>query len=206
MIEQFRPRVLGLMTALAYLFRRGRPRIDIGRRCRFERGCSISVGKQATLSLGSKVVLRAGAVIGLSRGASLVLGDDAELRHYAIIECGGRVSIGRRTVIGAYNWLQGSGEIEIGDDVIIGPGVRIISTSHDTRNPDLPFAAQPLIAGKVSIGSNVWIGADAVVLKGVTIGPNVVVGAGALVNADLEAGGVYVGSPARRIKDVHPRP
>ena len=176
--------------------------MELGRRCRFERACSIKLGKRSSLRLGDKSALRGGCVIDLAREGSLTLAEQAEIRHYAIIECAGRVMIGRRSVIGAYNWLQGAGEIEIGDDVIIGPGVRIISTTHDISDPDQPFACQPLICGSVWIGNNVWIGADVVILTGVSIGKNVVVGAGSLVTRDLEEGGVYVGTPARRVKEV----
>lgn len=52
------------------------------------------------------------------------------------------------------------------------------------------------------IASNVWIGADVVILGGVSIGKNVVIGAGALVNQDLPSGAIYVGSPARKLKEL----
>jgi acetyltransferase-like isoleucine patch superfamily enzyme len=190
------------MVKVTHLFRRERPLLSVGRRCRFDKALSIKVGKRATLHMGRKVALRGGCVIDLAKEGVLVLGYQAEIRHYAFIECAGRVLIGNRSVIGAYNWLQGSGEIEIGDDVIIGPGVRIISTTHDISDPEQSFSRQPLIGKSVWIDNNVWIGANAVILSGVHIGKNVVIGAGALVNRDLEAGGVYVGVPARRIKEV----
>lgn len=201
-LDLIRPRLFRLAATLAGLLRRRRARVELGRRCRFERACSIKLGKRSSLRLGDKSALRGGCVIDLAREGSLTLAEQAEIRHYAIIECAGRVMIGRRSVIGAYNWLQGAGEIEIGDDVIIGPGVRIISTTHDISDPDQPFACQPLICGSVWIGNNVWIGADVVILTGVSIGKNVVVGAGSLVTRDLEEGGVYVGTPARRVKEV----
>jgi acetyltransferase-like isoleucine patch superfamily enzyme len=187
---------------LAGLLRLQRAHVEVGRRCRFERACSIKMGKRSSLRLGDKTTLRGGCVIDLAREGSLTLAEQAEIRHYAIIECAGQVMIGRRSVIGAYNWLQGSGGIEIGDDVIIGPGVRIISSTHDISDPDRPFASQPLICGTVRIGSNVWIGADVVILTGVSIGKNVVVGAGSLVTRDLPDGAVYVGTPAGRVKDL----
>lgn len=201
-LELIRPWLFRLMVKLTYLFRRERPLLSFGSRCRFDKALSIKVGKRATLRMGRKVALRGGCVIDLARDGCLTLADQVEIRHYAIIECGGKVSIGQRSVIGAYNWLQGSGDIGIGDDVIIGPGVRIISTTHDISDPDQPFSRQPLIGKSVRIDNNVWIGANVVILSGVHIGKNVVIGAGALVNRDLEAGGVYVGVPARRIKEV----
>ena len=201
-LELLRPWWLRVLLAAASLLGRRRGRVDIGPRCRFDSSCTIRVGKRSQLHLGDKVALRSGCVLDLGREGRLALAEEAEIRHYAIIECAGRVSIGRRSVVGAYNGLQGSGAIEIGDDVIIGPGVRIVSTTHDISDPDRPFAQQPLICGSVRIGNNVWIGADAVILTGVHIGKNVVVGAGSLVTSDLEDNGVYVGTPARRVKEV----
>lgn len=201
-LDLIRPRLLRLAVKFAGLLGRRRALVELGRRCRLERSCSLKIGKRSSLRLGDKAALRSGCVVDLGAEGSLTLAEQAEIRHYAIIECAGRVAIGRRSVIGAYNWLQGSGEIEIGDDVIIGPGVRIISTTHDISDPDQPFARQPLICGSVRIGNNVWIGADVVILTGVSIGKNVVVGAGSLVTRDLKEGGVYVGTPARRVKEV----
>lgn len=196
------PLLFRLRVMATYWLRRERPLLSFGRRCRFDTPYSIKVGKRSFLCLGDRAALRGGCVIDLAKEGRLVLGDQAEVRHYAIIECAGSVSIGQRSVVGAYNWLQGSGEIEIGDDVIIGPGVRIVSTTHDVSDPDLPFAQQPLIPGRVRIGCNVWIGADVVILTGVRIGKNVIIGAGSLVTRDLDDGGVYVGTPARRVRDV----
>lgn len=202
-VEVLRPHLYRLQVQLGAWLRRNKSLVTFGRLCRFERNSSIRLGKNSCLGFGNKVMLRSGCVLDLGRQGNLVLADEVEIRHYAIIECGGRVFIGRRSVIGAYNWLQGSGEIDIGDDVIIGPGVRIISTSHDISDPNQPFSRQPLIAQPVQIGSNVWIGADVIILGGVRVGKNVVIGAGSLVNRDLDDGGVYVGTPARRVKELH---
>lgn len=202
-LEVLRPWWFRMWMVVASLLGRRLGRVAVGQRCRFEGSCTIRLGKRSQLYLGERAVLRGGCIIDLGREGNLTLAEQAEIRHYAVIECAGRVSIGRRSVIGAYNWLQGSGEIEIGDDVIIGPGVRIVSTTHDISAPDQPFARQPLILGSVHICNNVWIGADVVILTGVRVGKNVVVGAGSLVTGDLEDNGVYVGTPARRVKEVH---
>ncbi len=202
-VEALRPLLFRLHVWFSACFRTGKPMPVFGRRCRVERNVTIKLGKRGRLSVGEKVVLRSGSVLDLGRQGCLTLADQVEIRHYAIIECGGSVLIGRRSVVGAYNWLQGSGSIDIGDDVIIGPGVRIISTSHAVSDPDQPFSHQSLIARTVQIGSNVWVGADVIILGGIRVGKNVIIGAGSLVNCDLEEGGVYVGTPARRVKMLH---
>ena len=58
------------------------------------------------------------------------------------------------------------------------------------------------IGKPITIGNNVWLGANVVVNCGVTIGDNVVVGAGSVVLKDIPANCVYAGSPAKFIKSI----
>lgn len=53
---------------------------------------------------------------------------------------------------------------------------------------------------KITVGNNVWIGGNVVVLPGVTIGDNVVIGAGSIVNKDIPSNVVTVGNPCKVIK------
>lgn len=201
--DLIRPWIIAVRVFIRRVMLRHRSCVSVGYRSRVGRSCDIKLGKRAQISLGDKAVVRSGCILDLGRAGSLKLLEQAEIRHYSIIECAGNVTLGKRSVLGAYNWLQGAGRISIGDDVIIGPGVRIVASTHDTSDPALPFARQPLLEGVVEIADNVWIGADVIILTGVRIGKNVIIGAGSLVTHDLAEGGVYVGSPARRIKDVH---
>ena len=85
-----------------------------------------------------------------------------------------------------------------------GRGV-IVNTSsiieHDTILEDwVHIAPGATISGGVRIGQYSMIGAAAVVIEGVTVSSDCIVGAGATVIRDLTEPGVYVGSPARRIR------
>lgn len=57
-------------------------------------------------------------------------------------------------------------------------------------------------ARPISIGNNIWIGADVCVLPGVTIGDNCVIGAGSVVNKNIPAGSLAVGNPCRVIRKI----
>ncbi|MCQ2468647.1 MAG: acyltransferase [Ruminococcus sp.] len=92
----------------------------------------------------------------------------------------------------AHCWL-----IEIGDNVTLAPRVHILA--HDASTKQLLGYAK---IGKVTIGNNVFIGADSVVLPNVHIGDNVIVGANSTVTRDLESGFVYAGSPAKKITSI----
>lgn len=94
-------------------------------------------------------------------------------------------------------------DIFIGDSVMIGPNVTIATAGHPI-DPELRRkVAQYNIP--VHIGSNVWIGAGAVILPGVTIGDNSVVGAGSIVTKDIPANVVAVGNPCRVLREINDR-
>ena len=82
--------------------------------------------------------------------------------------------------------------IEIGDNVTMAPRVHILCHDASTKT----FLGYTKI-GRVTIGDNVFIGAESVVLPGVTIGSNVIVGANSTVTHDVPDNCVVAGSPAR---------
>lgn len=84
--------------------------------------------------------------------------------------------------------------IEIGDNVTIAPRVHILCHDASTKH-HLGYTK----IGRVTIGDNVFIGAESVVLPGVTIGNNVIVGANSTVTHDVPDNTVVAGSPARVI-------
>ncbi len=87
--------------------------------------------------------------------------------------------------------------IEIGDDVQITYGVRILTHGYDWAVLKGVYGDVLGSAGKVTIGNNVFIGMGTTILKGVTIGNNVIIGAGSLVNKDIPDNCVVAGNPAR---------
>jgi len=94
--------------------------------------------------------------------------------------------------------------IKIGSNVNISSNVSLMvhDAIHLVHNK-LPGVEKklPEKVGCIEIGDNVFIGARTIILGNVRIGSNVIVSAGAFVNKDLESGGIYGGSPARRIGD-----
>lgn len=91
-------------------------------------------------------------------------------------------------------------KVKIGDNVAIGPNTGIYCAIH-------PIEAKERIkwietAEPITIGNNVWIGGNVVILPGVTIGDNTVIGAGSVVTKDIPANVVAVGNPCREIKSI----
>lgn len=90
------------------------------------------------------------------------------------------------------------GGITIGDDVMFGPAVKLVTSNHPLDSND----RRAVISLPIVIEKNAWIGAGAIVLPGVTIGENSVVGAGSVVTKDVPPNTVVVGNPARVIKTI----
>lgn len=92
--------------------------------------------------------------------------------------------------------------VTIGDRVMMGPNVSILSATHETevqsRREDVEYAYP------ISIGDDCWIGGHVVILPGVTIGKGCTIGAASVVTKDVPAWSVAIGSPARVVKKVTP--
>lgn len=90
--------------------------------------------------------------------------------------------------------------IYIGDYVMIGPNVTIATAGHPIDPCLRKKVAQFNIP--VTIGNNVWVGANSVILPGVTVGENSVIGAGSVVTKDIPANVVAVGNPCRVLREI----
>lgn len=89
--------------------------------------------------------------------------------------------------------------IEIGDDCMFSENIDIWNTdSHQIKNlkGDVINYNKPII-----IGNHVWIGKNCTILKGVNIGDNSIVGMSSVVTKNVDSNSIYVGNPARKIKD-----
>ena len=93
------------------------------------------------------------------------------------------------------NYIQANNGIIFGSNIELGPGVSIISSNHKTNNLRQHTKGKP-----ITIGNNVWIGANSTVLPEVSIGNNVIIGANSLVSKNIPSNSVAVGNPCRVIK------
>jgi galactoside O-acetyltransferase len=122
-----------------------------------------------------------------------------------IIAAAGRVSIGSYVHIGECCYLSAAGGITLSDFSGLSQGVRVYSVTDDyggerLTNPTVPKRYLGLEIAPVFLGRHVIVGSGSVILPGCTIGDGSSVGALSLVTRSLEAWGVYVGAPARRVK------
>ena len=97
-------------------------------------------------------------------------------------------------------WAGEHSKIIFGDNVLVGPGVKMMSTNHGTVKGAGPMVYQERTEKDITLGSDVWIGSNAVILKGVTIGEGAIVAAGAVVTKDVMPYTIVGGCPAKLIK------
>lgn len=71
-----------------------------------------------------------------------------------------KITLGERVAINVGAYLDGRGDIVIGDHVMIGPGSVLSSCEHGFSQLDVPMDQQPITYAKITIANNVWIGAN----------------------------------------------
>jgi acetyltransferase-like isoleucine patch superfamily enzyme len=109
------------------------------------------------------------------------------------------IELGKGVSINSGANIDGRGGIQIGNYVLVGPNVVIVSSTHDFRKSSMPISQRDHIHASVSIGNDVWIGANAVITGGVSIGDSAIVGAGAVVTKDIGDKEIVGGVPAKSI-------
>lgn len=112
---------------------------------------------------------------------------------------GKNITIGKDVFINSGCHFQDQGGIVIGDGAFIGHNVVLATINHDLD----PKNNRKNHYAPITIGKNVWIGANSTVLPGVSIGDWAVIGAGAVVTKDVPAKSVVGGVPARIIKIIN---
>ena len=113
---------------------------------------------------------------------------------------GHNIEIGKNAFINYNCTIIDVGKVVIGDNCQIAPNVSIYTAGHPvhpaTRNTAYEYGIN------ITIGNNVWIGGNTVIMPGVRIGDNAVIGAGSIVTRDVPAWTVAAGNPCRVIRKI----
>lgn len=104
--------------------------------------------------------------------------------NFITVKPNAKLSIGKNTYITRAT-ISCLGEIEIGENCILGEGMKIFDHNHQYTKEPFSVSKTDFNIGKVKIGNNVWTGANVVILKDVTIGDNVILGAGCVIHKDV---------------------
>lgn len=135
--------------------------------------------------ISSKVFDTAGEKINIEKGANFGTGRGIKIGNYS--------GIGVRCYI--------RGPLDIGNYVMMGPEVIILTSSHKFDSSEIPMCFQGgHVPKKVTIGDDVWIGTRVIILPGVTIGNGSIIAAGSIVTKDVPPYAIVGGNPAKVIK------
>ena len=113
-------------------------------------------------------------------------------------DCGKNIFVGDNFLANGNVTILDIAPVHIGDNCMIAPGTVISTVGHPLSAKGR--AGHLAFARPITIGDNVWIGANCTILPGVTIGDNVVIAAGAVVNKDIPDNALAGGVPARIIR------
>jgi len=128
-----------------------------------------------------------------------------KIRHFhSRVEYRRNLRVGENSGWNWGTWINAQGGVEIGSNVLIGPGCVIHSANHNYGRTDVPIRLQGYIKAPVRIDDDCWLGANVIVLPGVKIGKGSVVGAGSVVTHDIPPYSVVAGNPAKVLKSRKP--
>jgi len=128
-------------------------------------------------------------------GRFVWIGDRTKIRCHE-----GEVEIGRKTVIGQECTISAYQRVSIGEQCVIADRAMFIDFDHGVVEVERPIRLQGIYKRDVEVGSNVWIGYGACILRGVRVGDNAIVGTNAVVTRDVPANAVVGGVPARVLR------
>ena len=128
-------------------------------------------------------------------GRFVWIGDRSKIRcHEGVVEIGAKTVIGQECTISAYQ------RVRIGEQCVIADRAMFIDFDHGVVEVERPIREQGIYKRDVEVGSNVWIGYGACILRGVRVGDNSIVGTNSVVTRDVPANAVVAGIPARVIR------
>jgi len=134
------------------------------------------------------------------------VGDEVWIEPPFFCDYGAHVHIGPTTFVNVNCVFLDSAEIRIGANVLIAPGVQLLTATHPLRAADRIVQPADRANGRspyrtharpITVGDEVWIGAGTVVFPGVSIGEGATIGAGSLVTADIPPHTLAYGQPCR---------
>lgn len=168
-----------LLTRLAWL------KLRYGKRLQTDGPCFICPGVK--LEIGKDAVLRMGRWSWIGHGTKIRVHE-------------GEVSIGSKSVMGQECTISCYQHVSIGRECIIADRVMLIDFDHGVVEVERPIRLQGIYKRDVKVGSNVWIGYGACVLRGVSVGHNSIVGTNSVVTKDVPENAVMGGVPAKLIR------
>ena len=147
------------------------------------------------LFLGRRLEIQIARRAEVRFGRFVWIGDGTKIRcHEGVVEIGEKTVIGQECTISAYQ------RVRIGEQCVIADRSMFIDFDHGVVEVERPIREQGIYTREVEVGSNVWVGYGACILRGVSVGDNSIIGTNSVVTKDVPANAVVAGIPARIIR------
>ena len=156
---------------------------------RWETDGPVFFGRRLELQIGKRGKIRFGRFIWI--------GDGTKIRSHE-----GEVVIGAKTVLGQECTISAYQRVRIGEQCVIADRAMFIDFDHGVVEVERPIRLQGIYKRDVDVGSNVWVGYGACILRGVAVGDNSVIGTNAVVTKDVPANAVVGGVPGEGDPDA----
>lgn len=141
-------------------------------------------------------------VITIENEGEVIVEDLFRARRGMCINCkGGKIKIGKSVFFNNNVTINCQQSVSIGDNVLIGEDVKIYDHDHDYRKGNIE-KRDSFICSPVSIGHNVWIGSNVLILRGVTIGDNCIVSAGSIVTKRIPSDNILIQKQISEYKQI----
>lgn len=121
--------------------------------------------------------------------------------NYITVKSNAKLSIGKNTYI-TRGTISCLGEVTIGENCILGEGMKIFDHNHQYTKEPFSVSKTDFSIGKVTMGNNVWTGANVIILKDVTIGNNVILGAGCVIHKDVPDNTIIINKQDQMVKII----
>ena len=162
---------------------------------RFLTGAGRRWSTDGPLFLGRRLQLQISPRGRVHFGRFVWIGDGTKIRCHE-----GEVVIGEKTVMGQECTISAYQHVRIGEQCVIADRAMFIDFDHGVVEVERPIRLQGIYKRDVVVGSNVWIGYGACILRGVRIGDNSIIGANSVVTRHVPANSVVGGVPARILR------
>lgn len=153
---------------------------------------SVKIGKYVSIDISS-------------RGTNTLIGQNSVIDDFVKIKhVGGKgdIVIGEFVYINSGTVIYSGNGVKIGNHVLIGPNCNLVPVNHAYEDTKILIRLQGFMPAKggLIIEDDVWLGANVTVLDGVIIRKGCVIGANSLVTGETDEYGIYMGTPAKKIK------
>jgi acetyltransferase-like isoleucine patch superfamily enzyme len=154
---------------------------------RWETDGPVFFGKGLELQIAKRGTIRFGRFVWI--------GDRTKIRCHE-----GEVIVGEKSVLGQECTISAYRHVRIGEQCVIADRAMFIDFDHGVVEVERPIRLQGIYKRDVDVGSNVWVGYGACVLRGVRVGDNSVIGTNSVLTKDIPANAVVGGVPARLLR------